>query len=449
VTTTRWTLTEYRTTAGVPLDEGVAAWLRRVVPELEVRPSWNEPGHYDLTPGSHVGLVSTSNLAIVILPKVPVERVLFLMSFAIDPVRWQAHASDYADATDLTEGMAAIFAHTLRRALRRGLVQGYRVLDDALMTVRGRIRFDDQLRARFDTPLPIEVTFDDFTADTDLNRLLLAALNVLRRLPLRSQSLRSTLSACAAAFADTVTARQYAPSALPKPTWNRLNLHFRPAAELAAAILRSTSLELDHGETRGTALTVDMNLVFETFLRSALRQALDLDPSSWPDRAPRWLALDRASCVRLEPDLTWWDAGHCRFVGDAKYKHISAAGVKHADLYQLLAYTTALGVENGMLVYAAGEATDVEHVVRLAGKRLLVRTLDIDGTPATVLRRVAELSEAISELATPRGTGANVAVPHAGSTASFTSRWAGHADSASDHPQVRRAQTPAVRATLR
>ena len=414
---TRRTLTQYVTTPDVPLEAGVAAWLRNAVPELDVRPSWNAPGHYDLTPGSHVGLVSIADLAIVIRPKVPVERVLFLMSFALDPVRWQAHASDYADATDLTEGMAAIFGHTLRRALRRGLVQGYRVRDDALMTVRGRIRFEDQLRARFGAPMPVEVTFDDFTADTDLNRLLLAALHVMRRLPLRSPGLRSTLSACAATFADTVTAHRYHPSALPTPTWNRLNHHFRPAAELAAAILRSASLELDHGGTRGTALTVDMNRVFETFLRTALRQVLQLAPSAWPDRAPSGLALDRAARIKLEPDLTWWEAGHCRFVGDAKYKRINATGVKHADLYQLLAYTTALGVESGMLVYAAGEATDVEHGVRLAGKRLLVRTVDIDGAPATVLHRVANLAEAIRELASSRDNRQHVveAVPrHAG-----------------------------------
>lgn len=399
MTPTRVTLTEYATEARVPLDDGVAAWLRGAVPELDVRPSWNAPGHYDLTPGSHVGLVSVSGLSIAIRPKVPVERVLFLISYALDPVRWQTNASDYAGADDLTEGMAAIFGHTLKRALRRGLLHGYRSHEASLMTVRGQLRFEDQLRARFDAPIPIEVTFDDFTADTDLNRLLYAALIVLRRLPLRSPSLRSTLAACASAFPDTVTAVRLHPSDLPPLTWNRLNHHFRPAAELAAAILRSVSLELDHGATRGTALTVDMNVVFETFVRTALREALGLDASAWPSRAPSWLTLDHASRVRLEPDLTWWQADQCRFVGDAKYKRINAVGVKHADLYQLLAYVTALGVDGGMLIYAAGEANDVEHEVRSSGKRLRVRTLDIDGPPDAVLTRVAALGHEIRGIA--------------------------------------------------
>jgi len=79
--------------------------------------------------------------------------------------------------------------------------------------------------------------------------------------------------------------------------------------------------------------------------------------------------------------------------------------VKHADDYQLLAYTTALGVESGMLVYAAGEATGFEPAFRVAGMRRLIRTLDIDGTPARLLQRITDLGDAIQELASSRRIG--------------------------------------------
>jgi hypothetical protein len=81
-------------------------------------------------------------------------------------------------------------------------------------------------------------------------------------------------------------------------------------------------------------------------------------------------------------------------VGDAKFRRINAAGVKHADDYQLLAYATAQGVVSGMLVYAAGEATGFEPAFRVAGMRRLIRTLDIDGTPATLLQRITDLGDA-------------------------------------------------------
>ena len=46
--------------------------------------------------------------------------------------------------------------------------------------------------------------------------------------------------------------------------------------------------------------------------------------------------------MRLAPDLSWWDGPTCTFVGDAKYKNITGERVPNADLYQLLAYATAL-----------------------------------------------------------------------------------------------------------
>ena len=46
-----------------------------------------------------------------------------------------------------------------------GLLQGYRHEEEALHTVRGRIRFNDQVNRRFGVPLLLEVAFDEFTED--------------------------------------------------------------------------------------------------------------------------------------------------------------------------------------------------------------------------------------------------------------------------------------------
>ena len=51
------------------------------------------------------------------------------------------------------------------------------------------------------------------------------------------------------------------------------------------------------------------------------------------------------SHLRLSP-------GRTRFVADIKYKLTDdSAGGSNADLYQLLAYTTALDLPEGMLIY--------------------------------------------------------------------------------------------------
>jgi len=65
------------------------------------------------------------------------------------------------------------------------VLQGYRMDDDALTTLRGRWRIGDQIRQRFGTVPPIEVSYDDFTEDIEPNRLLRAAVHRLMRLPVR------------------------------------------------------------------------------------------------------------------------------------------------------------------------------------------------------------------------------------------------------------------------
>lgn len=391
------TLTEYQTAAGVALDPAEAGWLNRHATHLEVRPAWDRPGYFDLTPGSRIGTIALPSLTLHIRPKIPAERVLFLISYTLDAARWQQNSSALQSQPDVVEGMAALYGIALRTALRQGPLQGYRSKQEALNSVRGRIRFDEQLRRRFLRPNPLEVEYDDFTLDTDLNRLLFAALRRLHRLPLRSATVRSLLAHCRAAFADGVSPVELDPNRLPDLNWNRLNQRFKPAADLATAILRGTSLELEHGGLRGTAFTIDMNTVFEQFVRTALRDALGLSELTWPAR-PKAEHLDQERRIVLKPDLTWVENDRVVFVGDAKYKRATPRGAPNADLYQLHAYVTSLALPCGLLVYAAGEEREAVHQVRHMGTQLIVQALAVDGPPSEVLKSVGGLASLVQEL---------------------------------------------------
>lgn len=110
------------------------------------------------------------------------------------------------------------------------------------------------------------------------------------------------------------------------------------------------------------------------------------------------IRLDKANRVRLKPDLTWWVEGKCTFVGDAKYKKVHDERVPNADLYQLLAYTTALDLPGGLLIYAKGEDEEIEHLVRHADKRLRVAALDLSGSIKQIDLRVQYLAKRVREL---------------------------------------------------
>ena len=144
---------------------------------------------------------------------------------------------------------------------------------------------------------------------------------------------------------------------------------------------------------------MDMNVVFQEFLTQALREALKASPQTLrSDRELRDVTLDNEGRVSLKPDLTWWDGPNCRFVGDAKYKNLTGQRTPNADLYQILSYTTALGLPGGLLIYARDEADTASYTVHQSGTRLEVAALDMAGTLEETLESVHNIAKKVERL---------------------------------------------------
>ena len=85
---------------------------------------------------------------------------------------------------------------------------------------------------------------------------------------------------------------------------------------------------------------------------------------------------------------------------DAKYKAEKPSGYPNADLYQLLAYCTVLGLRIGHLVYAAGNEEPARHVVRQAGIEIVCHALNLDNPPGILLVGISRLASAIANAST-------------------------------------------------
>ncbi|MGO9082029.1 MAG: 5-methylcytosine restriction system specificity protein McrC [Streptosporangiaceae bacterium] len=112
--------------------------------------------------------------------------------------------------------------------------------------------------------------------------------------------------------------------------------------------------------------------------------------------------------ITLNPDLSWWIADRCVFVGDCKYKRTNG-NVPNADIYQMLACLTALQLGEGLLIYAAGEETPHDITIRHVGKRIHVRTVNVAREPADILSQIGELAAGIRAIATQPAASTSVA----------------------------------------
>ena len=351
---------------------------------LTVTPADGMIDSYHLKPGSTVGAIEIGDLSVLIRPKIGIPQLLSLACYAIGKVKIQKEF-DFPEEYALPDVLALALAHHARRAFSRGLLHGYLVHEEALHTVRGRIRFDEQIRHRFGIALPVEVRYDEFTDDILANQLVKAAAYRLGRMRLHSQKARRDLG-WVAGMLDNVSLVEFPPNEVTAVSFDRLNEHYKAVVELSRLILRHSAFQSERGSVRASGFLMDMNAVFQEFVTVALREALSVSDGMFGERNID--PLDEAGRVKLKPDLVWREGSFCVFVGDAKYKRVENERVPNADLYQLLAYTTTLDLPGGLLIYAKGEAEPVTHVVRRSGKRLEVAALDLSGTLEEVLARV-------------------------------------------------------------
>ena len=394
-------LREYETTL-VRLDRSEFAALRGCHTDLSltVEPS-QEDNVWRLTPSSTVCALEVGDvLSITVRPKLDIARVLFLASYALGEFKLRdLEKFHFPEEETPVEALVLLFIAAARRAFSRGLLHGYRTEEEALYTVRGRIRFADQIRRRFGIVLPVEVRYDDFTEDIPANRLVKAATHALGAMRLRDPKSRTHVGRVAATL-ENVRLVAFPPQSVPQVAFDRLNEHYLEVIGISRLILQHATVETGRGRIRAAGFLMDMNRVFEGFVRRALREALGLPERAFPSE--RVIPFDKDKRIKLKPDLSWWEGGTCIFVGDAKYKRIEYKHAPNADLYQLLAYATALGLPGGMLVYAKGEDKPAVHEVRHTRKQLEVVALDLAGKPEDIRQQISELADRVRTMASKR-----------------------------------------------
>lgn len=352
-----------------------------------------------LRPTTKVGALRVGDVEVHVAPKIPISRLIFLLGYATAGLRWDHAEVDVEQAPDLMHAVAEVFARMTGTALKQGLLLGYRTLEEASPVVRGRIREDEQMRRRYGLMVPVEVRFDDFTADTPENRLLRAAVLRCLRLPGLDRRLRHRLLRIDLSLADVTPIRSAALLETWRPT--RLNARLHSALRLAEVIVRATSFEPGDTGLAVNGFVIDMARVFEDFVCTALGSELKALGGVCRTQDRRW-TLDVAGQVAIRPDLVWYaDDGRTPLaVVDAKYKAEKPSGFPDADLYQLLAYCTVLGLREGHLVYAKGNEHGRVHTVVNSGAVINAHTVDLTLQPTELLAQVSELARLIA-CATP------------------------------------------------
>ncbi len=382
-------LDEYES-AVVPLSVEEVAGLRALAgPRLSITAA-DTPGEWVIRATAHVGTVVLGAVRVLIRPKVSNANLFHLLEAGGDALSVRPEAFEYDRTGDLVPSFATFFARVAETALGRGVHRAYEEGEESLLALRGRIALAAQQR-QLGLPLPVACRFDEYTADVPLNRIVKAATERLRRLRGVTSTTRTALTSILGRLEDVSSL--HGPELRTATVFNRLNMHYRSAERLARMVLQGSSLLDLVGDAEAGAFLVNMNALFEEFVEARLRDYL-LGRLQVEGQAKRWLDSGHR-VVQIVPDLIFTRGGPPLYVGDTKYKLlVDEERGRNADYYQLLAYTTALDVHEGVLIYCHDDGIAPQPiVVEHTGTRLFVRGVRLDGTPAELDGQLRDLAD--------------------------------------------------------
>jgi 5-methylcytosine-specific restriction enzyme subunit McrC len=335
-----------------------------------------------LTATSWVGVITLpSGRELRIVTKVPVANLFHMLAVVGEWPFRPADVVGYEPDATILYVVARHFRDLLLQVDESGLYRAYRDEAENLTTLRGRIDFREDLRRNLIERQRTACSFSDFTRDIPENQILRQTAHLLAECGLVG-NLAGDFRNLDYWWSD-IASSNFDSNVVTRFVYHRLNDHYRPIHQLATILLQWLSPGGTEGDRRFPAFLVNMFWLYEAFVRRSLE--LVIRNTDYQVRKPRPLNLDESGRAHFQPDLLFMNAGVPVLVADCKYKRTGVDMASEADLYQMVAYCTALGLKEGVLVYPR-HLVDLDDnlAIRSSAIRLHRMTIDL-GLPLTEL----------------------------------------------------------------
>lgn len=329
------------------------------------RPGFCTLGYRSVHLSQFAGLVNLGGRVLEILPKVEdssdaaADRGTFLRMLHAGrrvPIHSRGGVGHSLERRTLLAVFIGSFLDEVSLLVRGGLLRRYQSRTEDLRLVRGRLQVTRQATVHGMRPDFASCRFDELSVDIPRNRVLRAALSVVRPWIDDIDDGRRWVELYAAF--DGVTLLRDASVLLEGLLPDRQTLRYEGATRWAKLILRLLSPNVRAGDRMAPEMLFDMNRLFEaavsaTLGASALSSGVRL---SVQDTTHELEECGQFPAFKLRPDLVFRRDLCVVAVADAKWTRIKPgrSGRLEPDeshVYQMNAYASAYGCEHFYLVY--------------------------------------------------------------------------------------------------
>lgn len=339
-----------------------------------------------------------------------IQNIYHMLAYAFQTLQEQSYRDIAAEEFDNTADLLAeILARGVSLQLKRGLGREYVDREDALSSPKGKIELSDSLKTRSIMRRQPVCSYDEFSTDTRMNRILKATIVLLVRADIdkaRKKALRRLLPY----FADVEGAD------LSVADWHmrfdRNNQTYRMLMNVCWLVVKGLLQTQEDGSIRMMDFLNEqrMSHLYEKFILEYYR----CEHPKLSAGAPyiSW-ALDDGfddMLPTMHSDITLRQ-GRTVLIIDAKYyghtmqQQFDKRSVHSGNLYQIFTYVKNKEAElastpdphsvSGMLLYAkTDEDVQPDGVYQMSGNQISVRTLDLNQPFETIRSQLDSIAEA-------------------------------------------------------
>jgi len=359
-----------------------------------------------------VGLIPVNDRVVLeVVPRFSIDNLSRLVEVSKEPIRnikWFNRR--YRADDDLYPSLVEIYAEALYGYLQeiqlRGFLRLYRAEEELSSTPHGRILVDRSIKRAIAAGVrnKVEIAWFQRTLDIPANRCLLHAVLYLAQFndavmnsehPTEKRRVARMLNYCSQVLSgvsrDYSMAFLHDPIVIGSTSLPSQRTYYRPALELARAILRSRALHLksSNGSLNLPSLLLDLPSIFERYIRNTLSNAsenkqifqsvLDGNRPS-PGGARRASLFDNGSSFPANPDIVIMNSRNdCAAVVEVKYKPAIGEQPYRDDLEQTLVYGMAYKAPLAVVVQPAmaGQRSGWHELGLFRGMRVALHLIDL------------------------------------------------------------------------
>ena len=337
---------------------------------------------------------------------IPIQNIYHMLAYAFQVLREGRYrkvaTEEFSNTAELCE---AILARGVGSQIKRGLGREYIDRTDVLSTLRGKVEVSESVKTRSVLLRQMACSYDEFSVDTRMNRILKATMTRLLRSDI-DKARKKELKRLLVFFSDVGDID------LATVDWHmrfdRNNQTYRMLMNVCWLVVKGLLQTRADGSTRLMDFLDEprMSRLYEKFILGYYkREHPELDAG-----APyiNW-ALDDGfddMLPAMHSDITLTQGGTVLIV-DAKYyghtlqRQFDKRSVHSHNLYQIFTYVKNKEAEladrphevSGMLLYArTDEEIQPDGVYQMSGNQISVKTLDLN-------REFAEIAAQLDEIA--------------------------------------------------